>query len=80
MRGSEYVFDNVDSLYYRLHKKSLNRGGSYKDFPKWLKNKKATINPKNIDDKCFQYAITVALNHKQIKSHPERISNIKPFI
>ena len=24
--------------------------------------------------------MTVALNHKQIKSHPERISNVKPFI
>ena len=30
------------------------------------KNKKATINRKNNDDKCFQYAITVALNHEQI--------------
>ena len=38
------------------------------------------INLKNNDDKCFQYAITVALIHKQIKGHPERISNIKPFI
>ena len=28
---------------------------------------------------CFQYALTVALNYKQIKSQPERISNIKPF-
>ena len=27
---------------------------SYIDSPKWLKNKKATINPKNNDDKCFQ--------------------------
>ena len=44
------------------------------------KNKKATINPKNKDDKCFQYALTVALNYEQIKDHPERISKIKPFI
>ena len=36
-RGSESVFDCVDSLYYKLHKISLNRGGSYKDSPKWLK-------------------------------------------
>ena len=48
--------------------------------PKWLKNKKATINPKNMDDKCFQFALTVALNYEQIKSHPERISKFKPFI
>ena len=26
MIGSEFVFDNVDSLYYKLHKISLNRG------------------------------------------------------
>ena len=79
MRGREFVFDNVDSLYYKLHKISLNRGGSYIDSPKWLKNKKATINPKNNDDKCFQYALTVALIHERIKSCPEGISNIKPF-
>ena len=28
----------------------------------------------------FHYALTVALNYKQIKSHPERISKINPFI
>ena len=49
-------------------------------FPKWLKNKKTTINSKNNDDKCFQYALTVALNYEQIKDHPERISKIKPFV
>ena len=64
-----------------LKKISLNRGGSYIDSPEWIKNKKATINPKNKkDDKCFQYALTVALNHEKIKDHPERISKIKLFI
>ena len=76
MKRREFVFDCVDLLYYRLHKITLDRGGSYIDSPKWLKNKQATINPRNNDDKCFQYAITVALNHEQIKSDPERISNI----
>ena len=81
MRGSEFAYDNVDVLYYNLNKVSLSRGGSYIDSPKWLKNKKTTINPQNKkDDKCFQYAVTAALNHEQIKDHPERISKIKPFI
>ena len=62
MRGSEFVYDSADVLYYSLNKVSLSRGQSYIDSPKWLKNKKATINPKNKDDKCFQYALTVALN------------------
>ena len=80
MRGSEFVFDSTDLLYYKLHKISLNRGGSYIDSPDWMKNKKATINPKNKDNECFKYAITIALNHNEINNHPERISNLKPFI
>ena len=66
MRGSEFIFDNVDLLYYNLNKISLSRGGSCIDSAKWLKNKKATISPKNNDEKCFQYALTVALNYEQI--------------
>ena len=73
VRGSEFIFDSFDALYYDLNKISLSRGGSYIDSLKWLKTKKTTINPKNIDNKCFQYAITVALNHEQMKDHPERI-------
>ena len=44
------------------------------------KKKKTTENPKNNNDKCFQYAVAFALNRKQIKSHPERILNINHFI
>ena len=81
MRGSEFVYDCVDVLYYNLNKVSLSRGGSYIDSPKWLNNKKATINPPNKkDDKCFQYALTVALNYEKIKKDLQRISKIKPFI
>ena len=80
MKGSEFIFDSIDILYYNLNKISLNRGGLYIDSPKWLKNKKEAINPKNNDDKSFQYIITVALKIEKTKNHPERISNIKPFI
>ena len=65
--GSEFVYDSADVLYYNLNKISLSRGGSYIDSLKWLKNKKATINPKNKDDKCFQYPLTVALNYEKLK-------------
>ena len=50
-------------MYYDLNKIRVSRGKSYIDSPEWLKNKKATINPKNNDDKCFQYALAVALNY-----------------
>ena len=80
MKGSDFEFDGVNFLYYDFIKISLNRGGSYIDSPKWLKNKKSTINPKNNDDKCFQYAVTLALNLYTIKKDPQRIYKIKPFI
>ena len=81
MRSSEFGFDGVDVFYYDLNKTSLNRGGSHIESQKWISAKKATINPKNKkDDKCFQYALTVALNHEKIKKKTERISKIKPFI
>ena len=80
MKGSKFTFDSVNSSYYKLHKISLNTGGSYIDSSEWLKNKKVTINPKNNDNKCFQYALTVASNYQSIKKDPQRISKIKPFI
>ena len=63
-----------------FNKISISRGGSYIDSPKWLKDKKSTVNQKNNDNKCFQYAVTLALNIDKINDHPERISKIKPFI
>ena len=80
VRGSEFVYDSVNSLYYNLNKVSLSRDESYIDSPKWLKNKKATINPQNKkDDRCFQYALTVALNYRKIKKDSQRISKTEPF-
>ena len=68
-------------MHYNLKRISLDRSGSHIDFPEWIKSKKATINPKNKKgDKCFQYALTVALNHEKVKDHPKRISKTKPFI
>ena len=73
MKGSEFVFDSVDLLYDKLHKMSLNQDRSYIDSPKWIKHKKATINPKTNYNKPFQYTITVVLNYKNIKKNLKRI-------
>ena len=75
MRGSDFTFDGVNFFYYDFNKISISRGGSYIDSPKWLKDKKSTINQKNND-----YVFNIALNLDKIYDHPERISKIKPFI
>ena len=76
MRGSDVVFDSVQLKYYKCHKVNFRRGG----FPDWIKKKKAIINPKTTNNKCFQYAVTAPLNYEEIKLDSRRISNIKPFV
>ena len=67
-------------MHYKCHEVNFKRGGSYIDSPDQIEIKKPTINPKNEDDKCFQYVATVALNYEKINWNPERVSNIKPLI
>ena len=63
-----------------MSKINLSHSGSYIDFPDRIKSKKAKINAINKkDNKCFQYAETVALN-AEIGRDPEWITKIKPFI
>ena len=50
MKGSDFIFDSVQLMYYKCHKVSFIRDGSYIDSPDWIKKKKATINWKNADD------------------------------
>ena len=80
MRGSEFGFDGINLLYYNFNKISLNRGVSYIEPDKWIKDKRSITNTKNNDHKCFQYAITVTLNRDKINRDTQRISKIKPFI
>ena len=62
IKGSDFIFSGVNYLYYDLNRITISKGGSYIESPKWLKNKKCTIIQKNTDNKCFQYATTLALN------------------
>ena len=67
IKGSDFVFESVELMDYKLHRVRLKRGGSYIKSPKWLENKKATINPKNEnDDECLRWSIICALNYNEI--------------
>ena len=39
MKGSHFIYDCVYLLFDKCHKINLNRGGSYRDSPDWMKNK-----------------------------------------
>ena len=64
-------------MYRKCHEVNFKRGGLYIDSPKWINDKKATINPKHEEDKYFHCAATVALNYEEIKCNPEIASNVK---
>ena len=80
MRGSEFVFDYVESLNDIFHKLDLKRSGSYIETPEWIQNKGATINCQDDNDKCFQYAIAIALSYDEIEKHHQRVNKVKPFV
>ena len=67
IKESDFVFESLDRLDYKLHRVRLKRGGSYIKSPKWLEKKKATINPKNEnDDESFRWSIICALHYNDI--------------
>lgn len=52
--GSDYSFECVDLAIIQFHDVKLKRGNSYIPSPKWVTDKRATINPKNLKDNyCF---------------------------
>ena len=73
--SSSFSYESVEELNIHFNKIDLKRGASFIETPKWLKSKKATINPKNAHDVyCFMHAITIALFHKELGTNPERIT------
>ena len=63
MKGSDFIFNGVNYLYYDLNRITISKGGSYIESPKWLKDKKCTINQKNNDNKCFQYCCNPSIKY-----------------
>ena len=79
-KGSGFVFKSVDLLSYIFHKTSLKKRKSDIKSSELVLYKRATVNPKNKDNKCFQNSILAALNHQNFENNPERVSNIRRFV
>ena len=71
--GSGWRFEKVIKLVLHTTRWEPVNAGSYIELPQELKNRKAIINMKNQDDKCFMWCVLRALNPKD--NHPERIDN-----
>ena len=71
--GSGWRFEKVEKLVLHTTRWDPINAGSYIELPPVLKNKKAIINMKNQDDKCFMWCVLRALNLKNKDN--ERIDN-----
>ena len=78
--NSRFRFDEVLFSDVNFHRLNLTRGSSYLPPPDWIEKKKAIINPQNDDEECFKWAVITALEWTDIKSHPERVSNLRKFV
>ena len=62
--GSGWQFEKVIKLVLHTTRWDPVNAGSYIELPQELKNRKAIINMKNQDDKCFMWSVLRALNLK----------------
>ena len=75
--GSEWYVKEIVQLEIHTTEHNPTKGSSYIDLPKWIKDKKAIINIKNKDDKCFLWCILRYLHPKERDA--EWIGDLKKY-
>ena len=76
-KASNWVFKEVVNFEIHTVEYNPNKGSSYIDLPSWIKNKKAIVNIKNKDDKCFLWCILRYLHPRD--RDEERINDLKKY-
>ena len=76
-KGSNWTFKEVVKLEIHTVEYNPNKGSYYIDLPSWIKNKKAIVNIKNKDDKCFLWCILRYLHPRD--RDEERINDLKKY-
>ena len=71
--SSQWNFQSSSKLFLNINKVKFINASSYIPLPKSLKNKKALINPKNEDQRCFLWCVAI---HELLKENPN-LKNIE---
>ena len=77
--GSGWVLDEILHLDLSIAQYTPVKGSSYVPLASKLKNKKAIINVKNPDNKCFMWSVLAGIHEVPLHSHPERIHHYQQF-
>ena len=67
--GSEWRFEKFIKFTIATQKTKSVLGRSYIKLPQVLTNKRATLNIKNTDDKCFEWCLIASKRYNDIKSN-----------
>ena len=79
LRDSKFVFDSIMHMDISVHRLNLTRGFSYIPLPDWLARKKAIINPKNLDMKCFKWSVIAASKWEEIDRDHQRVRKLRRY-
>ena len=72
-KGSQWQFEKGLKLFLNINKIRPLNASSWVPLPKYLKDKKAIINPKNEDQKCFLWCVGI---HELLEENP-KLKNIE---
>lgn len=78
--GSGWSIKEVIELCVNNNKYVCFSGSSYLPLPSDISNKKAIINVRNDDEKCFVWSILAALHNKDVKKNPQVASKYKKYL
>ena len=76
-KGSGWYFQEVEKLEIHTAEYNPTKGSSYIPLPDWISNKKAIVNIKNKDEKCFLWCILRYLYPRD--RDQERIKDLKKY-
>ena len=79
LRDSKFVFDGIMHTDISIHRLNLTRGSGYIPLPDWLASKKAIINPKNLDMKCFKWSVIAGLKWEETDRDHQRVSKLRRY-
>ena len=75
--ASNLRFKKILSVTIHYDRHDPTRAGRHTELPEWIKLKKACINIKNKDQKCFKYCIQSKVYDKISRHHPEEMFHCK---
>ena len=67
-QASDSIFKGFTEIHISTSRNKAIAGKSFIELPLWIKNKKACVNIKNDDDKCFKWALVASQSYDLIKS------------